>query len=129
MGLVFSLVHYFQTIGFLTLYIPVCSADLGLTWTEKGQILTVGTKPSTPDWTGIGNFDVVWDWQAGRWFMVTSHMRGAVAWHKGGAGVAWKKWDGRDFTRENFEEESAPFKDTARKRLPNGENPSIHWNR
>jgi len=61
--------------------------------------------------------------------MVTSHMRGAVANHKGAAGVAWKKWDGREFTRENLQDESASFKDTSGKRLPNGENPSIHWNR
>ena len=61
--------------------------------------------------------------------MVTSHMRGAVAYHRGAAGVAWKKWDGRHFTRDNLEDESASFKDTSRKRLPNGENPSIHWNR
>ena len=107
----------------------MCSPDLGLSWTRKGQILTVGTKPSIPDWAGVGNFDVVWDWQSGRWFMVTSHMRGAVASHKGAAGVAWKKWDGREFTRENLQDESASFKDTSGKRLPNGENPSIHWNR
>ena len=61
--------------------------------------------------------------------MVTSHMRGAVASHRGAAGVAWKNWDGKYFTRENLEDESASFKDTSRKRLPNGENPSIQWNR
>ena len=51
---------------------PVCSPDLGVTWRRKGkvafenlnlfslfQILTAGTKPSAPAWSGIGDFDVV----------------------------------------------------------------------
>ena len=50
----------------------VCSPDLGVTWQRKGkvafenlnlfslfQILTAGTKPSAPAWSGIGDFDVV----------------------------------------------------------------------
>ena len=107
----------------------MCSEDLGASWTSQGQILTVGTKPETPQWAGIGDFDVVWDWQAARWFMVTSHMRGAVSYHKSGAGETWKKWDGEGFTRRNFEDESESFKDIKGDRLPNGEHPSIQWNR
>ena len=109
--------------------ILVCSSDFGATWTKKGQIMTVGTKPSVPDWTGIGNFDVVWDWQNGRWFMVTSHMRGAVSYHRGAAGQSWRKWDGEKFTRNNLEDQSERFTDVTGRRLPNGENPSIHWNK
>ena len=30
-------------------------------------MLTVGQKPTTPTWAGIGDFDVVWDWQQSRW--------------------------------------------------------------
>ena len=42
---------------------PVCSEDLGRSWTRHGQILTVGTRPAIPTWAGIGDFDIVWDWQ------------------------------------------------------------------
>ena len=45
----------------------VCSEDLGMSWTRRGQIMTTGTKPSLPAWAGIGDFDVVWDWQHQRW--------------------------------------------------------------
>ena len=41
----------------------VCSEDLGMSWTRRGQIMTAGTKPSHPAWAGIGDFDIVWDWQ------------------------------------------------------------------
>lgn len=41
----------------------VCSEDLGNSWTRRGQILTVGSRPVTPAWAGIGDFDIVWDWQ------------------------------------------------------------------
>ena len=46
--------------------IAVCSADHGRSWSRRGQILTVGTRPATPAWAGIGDFDVVWDWQQRR---------------------------------------------------------------
>ena len=107
----------------------MCSEDLGISWSSQGQILTVGTKPASPQWSGIGDFDVVWDWQESRWFMVTSHMRGAVSYHKSAAGVTWKKWDGEEFTRDNLQDESERFKDITGKWLPNGEHPSIQWNR
>ena len=45
----------------------VCSEDLGMSWTRRGQIMTAGTKPSPPAWAGIGDFDIVWDWQHQRW--------------------------------------------------------------
>ena len=40
-----------------------------------------------------------------------------------------RKWDGRNFTRGNLVEDSARFKDIYGQRLPNGEHPTIHWNR
>ena len=61
--------------------------------------------------------------------MVTSHMRGAVSYNKGSAGVSWKKWDGEAFSRANLIEESETFKDTSNNKLPSGENPSLQWNR
>ena len=67
----------------------MCSEDYGSTWTRKGQILTAGTKPETPRFAGIGDFGIVWDWQNGRWFMVTSKMRGAVSYHRGAAGQSF----------------------------------------
>ena len=54
-------------------------------------------------WSGIGDFDVVWDWQHSRWFMLTSHMRGAVSYDKTATAASWRKWDGQDFTiRETY---------------------------
>ena len=61
--------------------------------------------------------------------MVTSHMRGAVSNHAGATGLSWKKWDGKGFTRDNIEEDSEHFNDVTGKPLPNGEHPSIQWNR
>ena len=107
----------------------MCSSDLGLSWQRRDQILTVGRKPSQPEFAGIGDFDVVWDWQQRRWFMVTSGMRGAASYDPSAAAQSWKKWDGRDFTRDNFLAESEKFTDLNNQTLPNGEHPAIHWNR
>lgn len=107
----------------------VCSPDLGESWERQGQILTVGTKPAQPQFAGIGDFDVVWDWQQRRWFMVTSGMRGAASYDPSAAADTWNKWDGSDFTRDNFLAESERFTDINNNTLPNGEHPAIHWNR
>ena len=83
--------------------VAVCSQDFGKSWEARHQILTVGPNRTVAPWSGIGDFDVVWDWQASRWFMLTSHMRGAVSYSKTAAAASWKKWDGEDFTiRESF---------------------------
>ena len=63
---------------------------MGSSWTRKHQILTVGEKPSVPTKGGIGNFDVVWDWQEKRWFMIASKMRGAVSYDKSGQASSWR---------------------------------------
>ena len=107
----------------------MCSSDLGQTWHRQGQILTVGSKPDQPQFAGIGDFDVVWDWQERRWFMVTSQMRGAASYEPSAAASSWRKWDGREFSRENFVADSEKFTDTNNNTLPNGEHPAIHWNR
>ena len=44
----------------------VCSEDTGRSWSRRGQVLTVGGRPSPPAWAGIGDFDIVWDWQQHR---------------------------------------------------------------
>ena len=80
-------------------------------------------------WSGIGDFDVVWDWQESRWFMVTSHLRGAASYHKSAAPASWKKWDGEEFTRHHLFEDSERFRDVNGDKLPNGEHPAISWNR
>ena len=72
---------------------------------------------------------MVWDWQKSRWFMLTSHMRGAVSYHKTAAAASWKKWDGQDFTIDNYFEDGERFRDSNGDRLPNGEHPAISWNR
>ena len=40
-----------------------------------------------------------------------------------------RKWDGRDFTLGNLDEDSPRLTDIHGNRLPNGEHPTIHWNR
>ena len=61
--------------------------------------------------------------------MLTSHMRGAVSYHKTAAAASWKKWDGQDFTIDNYFEDGERFRDSNGDRLPNGEHPAISWNR
>ena len=67
---------------------PACSSDYGKTWTRKGQMLTVGLKPTTPTWAGIGDFDVVWDWQQSRWNIELNktlhiwHTLDGFCWHQ-----------------------------------------------
>ena len=63
---------------------------MGASWNREGQILTAETKPTEPAWAGIGDFDVVWDWQEKRWFMLGSKMRGAVSYDKSAAQGTWK---------------------------------------
>lgn len=90
------------------------------------KVLIAGAKPSAPAWAGIGDFDVVWDWQKKRWFMVASHMRMAVSKHKGGA-IGWKGWDGKGFNSNSSS--WVGMRDREGQKLPNGEHPAIHWNR
>ena len=63
----------------------------------------MGPNRTEAPWSGIGDFDVVWDWQNSRWFMLTSKRRGAVSYQKSATAASWRKWDGQDFTiRETF---------------------------
>ena len=78
--------------------------------------MTDGSKPYTPTWAGIGDFDVVWDWQNSRWFMVASKMRAAISYDKSASAESWSRLNGS-------------LTDTEGKNLPNGEHPTIHWNR
>lgn len=32
-----------------------CSTDYGVSWVEKGRIITVGDKPVQPTWSGTGD--------------------------------------------------------------------------
>ena len=64
-----------------------------------------------------------------RWFLLASHHRGAVSYDKTAAGVSWRKWDGEAFTRANMGEEAESFRDVRNRTMPDGEHPSIHWNR
>ena len=40
-----------------------------------------------------------------------------------------RKWNGSDFSVDNFIEEGERFLDTEGNKLPDGEHPTIHWNR
>jgi len=95
-----------------------CSRDRGKTWQRKGQVLTEGKKPSEPDWSGIGDFDVVWDWQNKRWFMVASQMRTAVSYDKGAGNGTWMGWDGAEYIINP--QIWRGLKDVTGTRLPNG---------
>ena len=64
-----------------------------------------------------------------RWFLLASHHRGAVSYDKSAAGASWRKWDGEAFTRANMGEEGESFRDVRNRTMPDGEHPSIHWNR
>ena len=64
-----------------------------------------------------------------RWFLLASHHRGAVSYDRSAAGASWRKWDGEAFTRANMEEEGESFRDVRNRTMPDGEHPSIHWNR
>ena len=100
---------------------------MGKTWEKKGQILTKGTKPSTPSWSGVGDFDSIWDWQSKRWFIMTPwSISGAVSYDKSAIASSWKKWDGQDFLRSNFVDEFEPFKDS-NGNIMEGTHPSILW--
>ena len=56
-------------------------------------------------------------------------MRGAVSSDPGAAAASWRKWNGTHFSRANTGEDSERFRDVNNARLPNGEHPTIHWNR
>ena len=77
----------------------------------------------------MGDFNVVWDWQERRWFLVGSKLRGAVSYDPSARAESWLKWDGSNFTRNNFIDESEVFRDVENRTLPRGEHPSLHWNR
>ena len=89
----------------------------------------MGSKPAVPAWAGIGDFDVVWDWQQERWFLLASHMRPAASSDRTAGAGSWRKWDGAAFTRAGLGNQGEPLADTQGQRLPNGEHPAIQWNR
>ena len=64
-----------------------------------------------------------------RWFLLASHLRGAVSYNRSAARASWRKWDGAAFTRANMEDEAESFTDVRNRTLPAGEHPSVHWNR
>ena len=64
-----------------------------------------------------------------RWFLLASHLRGAVSYDRSAAGASWRKWDGEAFSRDNMGEEGESFRDVRNRTMPDGEHPSIHWNR
>jgi len=42
--------------------------------------------------------------------------------------IIFRKWDGSNFTRKALFDDMEMLKDSAGIRLPNGANPSTHWN-
>ena len=49
-----------------------CSKDFGVSWVERGRIITVGVKPVQPAWSGTGDQvnqfnQLFWNWRPGNW--------------------------------------------------------------
>ncbi|XP_023336347.1 uncharacterized protein LOC111707468 [Eurytemora carolleeae] len=105
-----------------------CSKDFGVSWVERGRIITVGVKPVQPAWSGTGDQDVIWDWKNKRWYMGTS-MSAAVNYNMNGEMSGWKKWNGTAFSRNSLVEDMEPLRDFDGKVLQPGGNPSLHWNK
>jgi len=102
------------------------SQDNGITWIKIGEILKLGP-PKDGKNEGIGNFDVVWDWQQHRWFLVAEQLTVAVSSKIDAHIDSWKWWTGTKFDGKVGVTQC--FTDLKKRKLPSGKNPSIHWNR
>lgn len=115
----------------------VYSDDYGSTWHDPAPIIVDCPKPSTPDWTGLGDGVVIWDHINNRWVCYYQGRRQlgsnclsmAVSYDKRGASGTWKKWDGNDFTIDAYASGNSG-RNVAINNLKDkpGANPSVMWN-
>ncbi|KAI9005600.1 hypothetical protein DFJ74DRAFT_773874 [Hyaloraphidium curvatum] len=108
------------------------SYDEGLTWEDRGVILTSRERrppDDQPRHGGIGNHVANWDSANRRWIMVFSErfLGVAVSYDPDGAPGSWRKWIGwnRGFLSPGMGGRFLPLPNLAS--VPGG-NPSLHWN-
>jgi hypothetical protein len=106
--------------------------DNGYSWSDRGQILTVGGRPSDAEaisrgvFGGIGNHGCIWNHDKWACIFVSTpeHSMGiAVSWDPSGSPGSWKKWDGGGFNSPGLDGGYASLPG-----LPRGTNPTITWN-
>lgn len=71
------------------------SSDNGYTWRDGGQVLRhPQNKPANPQWGGVGDMDVIWDFVNSRWVCYFSDGRisMAVSYDFSAAPGTWRKW-------------------------------------
>ncbi|RXJ74442.1 hypothetical protein CS022_02225 [Veronia nyctiphanis] len=116
----------------------LCSNDWGNTWGQSEIILSDGTKPSKPEWRGIGDGAVVWDFKNNRWVAILMNkldngraaLTAAASYDKSAKPSSWKKWDGSNFGADPMNDRAVhlQFTDNGRVKYFNGANPSVTWN-
>lgn len=105
------------------------SEDLGLTWSNRAQILTAHQpKPRKAAWSGLGDHCAVWDEKNHRFvcfFQEDAILCMAMSDDSGGKPGSWKKWFEGGFTEPGLGGRATPIPTLAGHR---GGNPSVHWN-
>jgi hypothetical protein len=104
------------------------SSDNGDSWTKQGQIITNSVpKPSTPAWSGSGDFCVVYDATNSRWvcYYQNYSLYMAVSYDPDAAPGTWYKYYNGDFTEPGLGGEKSPIEGLSA--YP-GANPSVHYN-
>jgi len=105
------------------------SEDLGLTWSNRAQILTAHQpKPQKADWSGLGDHCTVWDEKKRRFvcfFQEGAILCMAMSEDPDGKPGSWKKWFEGGFTEPGLGGRATPIPALAKHR---GGNPSVQWN-
>lgn len=116
------------------------SDDYGKNWKDAAPIIVDSNlKPSSPQWSGLGDGCVIWDDKNGRWICYYQGKVGrsgnmicmAVSYDREGKSGTWKKWDGKDFTIKAYDTATnTGGKNVAVNNLNKipGANPSVIWN-
>ncbi len=118
----------------------VYSDDYGATWHDPQPIITdKDAKPVEPAWTGLGDGCVIWDSVNSRYICYyqgkvangTNTLCMASSSDIKGAPGTWKKWDGKNFTIDAYNQKTGlGGENIAIENLtsPSGANPSVMWN-
>ena len=115
----------------------VCGENWGTRWGKSALVLSDGVKPDTPQWRGIGDGAVVWDFKNNRWLAMLMNKRedqngsaaltAAVSYDKSAKPSSWKKWDGSSFNAHAVNNRAEQLRDLNGNKLF-GANPSLSWN-
>jgi len=105
------------------------SEDLGLTWSNRAQILTAHEpKPQKAAWSGLGDHCTVWDEKNHRFicfFQEAGILCMAMSNDPEGRPGSWKKWGEAGFTEPGLGGRAKPIPALAGHL---GANPSVLWN-